>query len=219
MSRPFEMLVGVLHHDHARVDHDADRDGDSSERHDVRVDAEGVHDQERREETDRQGEDRHESAAEVEEEQDAHERNDDHLLRQLASQDLDRLPDKGGPIVDGNDLDTLGKPCLELLELRFDAFDCGQSVLAEAHDDHAAHRLAFAVQLCETSAQFGPEADLGNITNQDRNTVGAHADRHVLHILQCFEVPEAPDHVFRLGHLHEPSADIVIASADRRNNT
>ena len=92
-------------------------------------------------------------------------------------------------------------------------------VLAESHDDHTAHDLALAIQLREASTQLRAQAHFGDVANQDRYAVGAHADRDVLDVLQRLEVPQSPNHVLGLSHLHETPADIVVASLYRPDDT
>ena len=63
-----EMLVRVLDHDDRRVDHRADRDGDAAQAHDVGVDAEQAHRDERDQHADRQHDDRDQRASHVHQE-------------------------------------------------------------------------------------------------------------------------------------------------------
>ena len=81
-----EVLVRVLDHHDRRVDHRADGDGDAAERHDVRVHALVVHDDERHQDADRQRDDRDERRAQVEQEHEADERDDDEFLDQLLAE-------------------------------------------------------------------------------------------------------------------------------------
>jgi hypothetical protein len=79
-GRVLELLVRGLDHHDLGVDGGADRDGDAPEGHDRRGDPEEVHGDEGREHRERDRDDRQERAAQVEQEQDDHERDDDHLL-------------------------------------------------------------------------------------------------------------------------------------------
>jgi len=65
------------------VHHRADGDGDAAERHDVRADALPEHDEERNYHCDRQNDDRHQRAAQMQQERQAHERDDDAFFQQL----------------------------------------------------------------------------------------------------------------------------------------
>jgi len=79
----FEALVRVLDHHHRGVDHRADGNGDAAERHDVGVHALVIHNDERRENTERQRDDRDEGRTQVKQEQRAHQRHNDELLDEL----------------------------------------------------------------------------------------------------------------------------------------
>ncbi len=59
------MLVRVLHHHDRGIDHRADRDGDSAQRHDVGVDPLDAHDDERRQHAERERDDRHQRRTRV----------------------------------------------------------------------------------------------------------------------------------------------------------
>ena len=74
------MLVGVLDHDDGCIDHGADGDGDAAETHDVGTDPQHVHRGERHQDADRQGDDRHQRRAHMQQEHEADERHDDALL-------------------------------------------------------------------------------------------------------------------------------------------
>ena len=83
--RALQMLVRVLDHDDGRVDHGADGDGDAAEAHDVGADAEQLHGQERHQDADGQHQDGDERAAHMQQEHDAHQRDDEAFLEQRAS--------------------------------------------------------------------------------------------------------------------------------------
>ena len=78
-----DMLVGVLDHDDDRIHHRADGDGDAAQRHDVGADSLPEHDQERNQHGDRQDQDGHQRAAQMQQERDADQRHDDAFLDEL----------------------------------------------------------------------------------------------------------------------------------------
>ncbi len=65
------MFVGVLDHHDGGVDHGAERDGDSAQAHDVGADPERMHSGEGDQDAERQGQDCHQRAARMQQEQDA----------------------------------------------------------------------------------------------------------------------------------------------------
>ncbi len=152
------VLVRVLDHDYRGVDHGADGDRNTAERHDVGVHALVVHDDEGDQHAKRQRDDGDESGAQMEEEQEADERDDDEFLDELLLEVGDGAPDQARAIVGRNDLHSGGQAGLQLLELRLDGTDRFQRVLARSHDDDAAGDLAFAVQLGNPAAHL--RADL-----------------------------------------------------------
>ncbi|CAM5201330.1 hypothetical protein BTHI11S_04872 [Bosea thiooxidans] len=81
---PFQVLVGVLDHDDGGVDHRADGDGDAAEAHDVGAKPQRLHRREGHQDADRQHDDRHQGAAQMQKEHDADQRDDDALLDQRA---------------------------------------------------------------------------------------------------------------------------------------
>jgi len=86
--RRLEVLVRVLDHHHAGVDHLADGDGDCREAHDVRVDAEQLHADEREQHAERQHQDHHQGAARVQQEQHADQGDDQRLLAPACRSDV-----------------------------------------------------------------------------------------------------------------------------------
>src|SRR3546814_2103398 len=70
----------------------------------------------RGEHTERQGDDGDQRRAHVPQEQGADQPDDDELFRQFVRQVLDRSIDELRPVIGGDDLDSIGKALLELLD-------------------------------------------------------------------------------------------------------
>ncbi len=100
------MLVCVLDHHDAGVDHGSDRDGDAAERHDVGVDALVVHHDEREQDAEREQQDRDEGAPDVYEEYETNQRNNQRLLQKLLAQVVDRALDERCAVVNRHDLNA-----------------------------------------------------------------------------------------------------------------
>ncbi len=83
----FDVLMGILDHHHRGIDHGADGDRNAAQRHDVRVHALVSHDGEGDQDPQRQGDDRDEGRADVEQEHQAYEGDDDEFLDQLLVRD------------------------------------------------------------------------------------------------------------------------------------
>jgi hypothetical protein len=82
----FDVLVRVLDHDHCRIHHGSDRDRDAAQGHDVRVHALVVHDDECHENAQGQRNDGDHGRAQMEQENEAHQRDDDEFFDQLLVQ-------------------------------------------------------------------------------------------------------------------------------------
>ncbi len=105
---------GVLGHDDAGIDQDADRDGDAGEAHDVRRDARVVHPEERQQHRQRQRNRDDQDRPEVHQEDDVRERHEDDLFDQRRAQRVDGLFDQVGAIVERHDAARRpGRPGLE----------------------------------------------------------------------------------------------------------
>ncbi len=101
--QPLEVLVRVLDHDDRRVHHGADGDRDAAEAHDVGADARArTCTMNGDQHADRQGEDGDQRAADVQQEDDADERDDRCFPRcSVSLQRVDGAVDQLGAVVDG----------------------------------------------------------------------------------------------------------------------
>ena len=127
-----QMLVRVLDHHDRAVDHGADGNRDAAKAHDVGAKAEPAHGGERHQDADRQHEDRHKRAADVQKEDDAHQRDDGALLEERMLQGIDGRIDEVGAVVDRNDVRALGQARGQLRDALLDVVDHIESIEAEA---------------------------------------------------------------------------------------
>ena len=77
------MFVGVFNHDHRGVNHHPDGQGDATQTHDVGADVELIHDTQRNKDPQGQGDNGHQGAAKVEQEDDADQGHHHHLFNQF----------------------------------------------------------------------------------------------------------------------------------------
>ena len=206
------MLVHVLDHDDRTIDHRADRDCDSSERHDVRTDAHGAHGDECDQDANRQGDDRDQRRARVQQEHDAYDRHDDGFLQQLAAEILDRTVDQIAPIVDRAHDDSGRKSLGRLCELGLDARNRRERIFSEAHDDDAADRVASAVQIGHAAPNCRADTHAPELGDAHWCTCGGCTDDDILDVGDRFEVAKSPHHVLALGQLHHHRADIAVGA-------
>ena len=73
---------------------------------------------------------------------DAHQGDDEALLKQLATEIVDGPLDQVAPVVDRRQDNASGEALLDLRDLGLDACDGGEGILAKPHDHDAAHRVA-----------------------------------------------------------------------------
>ena len=105
------------------------------------------HGDERHQDADRQREDRHQRRARVQQEHDAHERDDDALLEQLARSVSIARSIRSLRSYTGRSTTPGGKTRLYLREARLHVLDGRERVLAEPHHHDAAHGVAPPVEL------------------------------------------------------------------------
>ncbi len=208
------MLVDVLDHDDRRVDHRTDGDGDAAQRHDVRVDALQVHDDERHEDAHRQAEEDDRRRAQVEQEHGAHQRDDEELLDELALQRVDGALDQVRAVVGHDDLDAVRQAALEFGEPLLDEIDGLRRVLAPAHHDDAADDFAFAIEFGDAAPHLRAESDLGNVRKDQRRSLVVHAQRDVGEVLLVLQVAGRADHVLGFAHLHHRATGLLVAAAN-----
>ena len=211
MFPSLDVFVGVLDHDHRRVDHGADGDGDAAQRHDVGVDPLQMHQDERREHAERQGQDRDQRRAGVPQEQPADDRHDHEFLDQLRAEVFDRAIDEFGPVVDRNHLHTRRQAGLQRFEPVADRRDNGPRIAAGAEDHHPADHLALAVELGDPAAHLRPDLDGGDVAELDGNAAGRRPDRDGAKVVQLGQVAVGADHVFGFRQLEHGAAGLRIA--------
>ena len=154
-----QVAVAVLHHDDPGIHQHADGDGNTPQGHDVGGDPHQLHGDEGDQHRDRQGQDDHQGALEVEQEDQDHQRDDDRFLQQACLQGIDGPLDQVGAVVGDHDLHAGRQPFLQFLDLDLDPVDDILGILAVAHDDDAADRLTLAVHVQQAAPDGAPHLD------------------------------------------------------------
>ena len=210
------MLVGVLDHDDGRIDHRAERDCDPTQAHDVGADAERVHTGERHQNADRQRQDRDQCAADMQQEDDADQRDDDALFDQRTPQRIDRRVNQLRPVIDRHDRHALGQPGLQLIELFFDVADRRQSIDAIPLQRDPADNLTGAVHLGNAAAFVRPKLNARHIFQQHWCAAALRIDfeHDIAEIGGVAKIAAATDHVFGLAHLDRPATHVAVAGTD-----
>ena len=183
IRRAFQVLVGILDEHDGPVHHGADGDGDPAQGHDIGIDPHPAHGEKGDEDADGQGNDRHQGGARVEQEQHANQAHHDELLKQFLLEVVYRALDEIAPVVHSHDLDALGQPLFQFLQLGAHPLDGRQGVLAKAHDDHAAGHFALAIEVHQPTAQFRPQLDIGHVAQAYGRAVRVDAHRNIVDIV------------------------------------
>ncbi len=204
----------VLDHYDGRVDHGADGDGDTAERHDVGGEAHVVHGNEGDDDGRRQHYDGDQGAAEVEQEEEAHQADDDALLDQGLLQRVDGTMDELRPVVGRDNLYPFGERGLDFGEALLDAVDDVQRVFTIAHDDDATNYLALAVELRDAAAQVGALLHGGDVAQQDGRPPPVRTQRDGLEVGQRAHVAPPPHEVLPPGELDGAAAHVVVPRAN-----
>ena len=211
--RALQMLVGVLDHDDGGVDHGADGDGDAAEAHDVGAEAQQLHRHERHQDADGKHHDRHQGAAHVQQEHDAHQRHHDALLEQRPAQGLDGAIDELRAVVDRHHLDALGQRGSNLGQPRLDVADDVEGVGAEALQGDAARDFPFAVEFGDAAPFVRTKLDAGDVLEEHRRAA-VDLDDDAFEIADVLDVAAAAHHELVLGELDRAAADIHVVLAD-----
>ena len=150
----FQPLMGVFDHHDGGVNHRPYGNGDTAQRHDIGVQPLKMHDDKGDTEPKRQRDNRHQSGADVPQEQRADQRHDDKLLQQLIAEVVDRPVDQLAAIVGRHDFHPFRQTAFQGLELVFNGGNHFAGVFAGSQDHHAAGHFALAVQFGDTAAHF-----------------------------------------------------------------
>ena len=192
-----KVFVRVLDHHYCRIHHRSNRNGDTAERHDVRVDALIVHHDKRRQNPQRQRHDGHERRAQVKQKNKTHHGHHQKLFEKLKAQVFNGALDQPGAVVHGHDLNALRQPRLQLAQFRFDGGDGFKCVLARAHNDHAPRCFAFAVELANATAHFWPDLNARHVAQAHRDASIVGQQRHFAKVVQRLQITRRTHHVFR----------------------
>ena len=169
---------------------------------------------ERHQDADRQHDDRHQRAADMQQEDDADQRHDDAFLEQRVLERFDRRVDQIGAVIDRDDLDRLRQAAGDLLEALLDVLDHVERIDAEALQHDAAGHLALAVQFGDAAPLVRPQLDARDVAQQHRRSV-AGLQHDVAEVVDALQVALAADDIFELGEFDGAAADIGVAGADR----
>ena len=185
------------------------------QRHDVGAETEVVHRNEGGNDGDRKCHDRNERRPNMEQEEDDHQRDDDRLLDQGATQRADRLFDEPGPVIGWDDHDTGRERPFDLPQLRLDTANDVQRIFAVPHDDDAADHLTAAVELRDAPADVRAKSHVSDVRHPDRRASQIGAKGHLFDVGRRGQVAPPAHHVLPPRKLQEPALDVVVTRLDR----
>ncbi|MDR8993814.1 hypothetical protein FEP57_05930 [Burkholderia multivorans] len=215
MLERFQVLVRVLDHHDGRIDHRADRDRDTTERHQVRVDALIPHHDERGQHAERQRQNGDERAAQVKQEHRTDEPNDDELLDELVLQVVHRAFDELRAVVSRDDFDAGRQRALQVGELRLHRVNGLQRIFSRAHHDDAAGDFALTVQLRDAATHLGADLDACDVAQQHRRARVVGAQYDIPEVVERAQIARRAHHVLRFGQLDDRAAGCLVCLAER----
>ncbi len=176
------------------------------------------HGRESQEHAQRQRENGNERASRVEQEQEDHERDDDHLLGQRVPQRADGRLDELRTVVGDDELDTFGQALSDLVHALFDPLDDVEGIFPISHHDDAADGLAFAVEIGDAPSHVGPEAHFPHVAHVDGRAVLPYRQGNDFEVFFLFDVAEATHHLLVAGDLDDAPAYVLVRSAHSRGH-
>ena len=125
---------------------------------------------------------------------------------------INRAVDQVRTVIGIDDLHTLRKGGLDVLDSLLHALDDLLRVLAEPHDDNTADRFPLAIQFTDATPHVGPEGHRGQVLHQHgRAGLWVRHDHDVADVSERFDVAAPSHHILPTRHFHQPGADIVVA--------
>ncbi len=202
----FDVLVQVLHHHDRNANHRADRDRDSTERHDIRAQPEQAHREERHQDSDWKRNDRYQRAGGVKEKYHRDQCDDEGFLRQLAAKCLDCPVDQARPVVAFDESHARRQRALDLGHSVLNAIDHRERILSVPHDDPPGHHFSLPVEVRDSAPDLRPDLNVCDVADSDWRPARARADRHRTNVIEAPESAAAAHHHLRSAHLeHSPS--------------
>ena len=177
-----------------------------------------MHQDETEHDRERQAHDNRHGRAEVQQEDDRHDRYDDRFLGERAFERIHRALDEIGAIVRSPHGHTRRESRLKLGEPLLHTIDHLPGILAMPRNDDSADDFTRAVLVEQSATKLRPRGNRAELRERDR-----HASRRshddVCGILDRADVPDPADDVLTLTDLQQPAADIVVRAADGGDDT
>jgi len=216
-----EVPDDVFREDDAHIDHGADGDGDAAQAHQVRIDAEELHENETDHHRQRHGDADDEAASQVAQKHEHHEGGHEDLFEESILERIERLVDKHGSIIEGNDLDLAGGAVGErfrgqrggdVADPLLDPVDHLERISPVSDGDHAADRLdSLLVQ--NAPSQSRPGGDPSHVLDVNGDVLG-DADHGILEVGDALDETLSPHDVLDAVPLDRFGADVDVRPLD-----
>src|SRR5437588_13093500 len=216
-SMRFVVLLGspedVLGHYDSRIHQHADSNCDPSKGHDVRRNADVMHEEERAKHSQRQGQCNDEDAAEMPQEKYVGERDQDNLFDQGRLERIDGMPNEITAVVEGDDVNTFGQPRFQSLDLLFHRVDDLKRVSSVTNHYYATdHLLTCLVQHAPTKLRAKVHiSDIADIHGSSSTCF----ERDVVDVGDGIDQPNPTYRLLGVVDLQNLSAHIAIATLHR----
>src|SRR6185369_6936248 len=151
---------------------------------------------------------------EMQEENDADERNNNAFLDQLLFKGFNGAIDQAGAVVSDGVFDIGGKSEHSGIEFLFDIENHLAGIGAVANDHDAADRFAFAVQLGDAAPHVRPELDVRDLAQENGHTLFADPHRDFAQVFEVLDVTAHTQDKFLFGHLDRAATHFAIAAFD-----
>ena len=215
LDRMLQVLVGILDHHNGRIYHGADRNGDTTQRHDIGIDTLRLHHQEGRQDADRQADEDDQRRAQVKQEQRAYQHHHQEFLKQAMTQCVNGACNQCRAVIGLDDLHARGKRSAQAVDFVTHRRDGLQGILAVTHDNNAANDLPLPVEFCNATAHLRPGAYLANHLQRGAGTgLAGRQRRYQAQVLLTLNITVRVHHVLGLAHLDHGTAGLAVGTKE-----
>ena len=196
LGRVAQARERVLDHHHGAIDHQANRDGQPAQGHQVGAQTDAVHHQESQQGGQDQGGDDDQAGTDVPQENKQDRDHQDDALGQHLGHGLHRGVDQLAAVIKRHDLQAIGQHLL-LVDVMDPLLDAAHDLTGVAATDHlhdARHGLGLPILDDGALADFGAKLHVGDVLDQHRRALEL-LERDVAHVLQGADQTHATDQV------------------------
>ena len=211
------MPENILTDNDPHIHHCTNGDGDTGERHDIRIDTENLHGDETHKHRHREKTGDEDGTFHVHDHQENYDDRNQNFLGQCRIQRSERLVDKSRTVIERNDLDLtdravgkclFGEPRGDLCDFLFDVFDSCKRIFTITDNNNTAGNLRSSL-VERPTPQGGTQGNMGNLLDRYRNVFG-NLDNRVFNILHLFYESDAANDIFNHVHFNGACTHIQV---------